>query len=322
MSWWSEKVYDPGWAEGGGWTGDLGGGQKEQTSSSELDPEMQQFRGEMFDFFRNNIANSSYTPYTGRRFASPNENLTGYFGGAGAFGTSGQPSGIRGANFFQGNFAAPTLGYMGASDYAARTSARMNPYEDQVVQQALSDIDREQALAQNQAGADVAKAKAFGSRGELYQAETNRQFADAKARTAANLRQQGYRDALSSVDAEQARTQQLGLQAAGMSADDAARAAQLRLAGGQAMTADQLTRLQALGAAGGVEQGLAQQQNDFDYQQFQEKQNFDVNKLNAYIAAMGGSPYGQTSTTNLYSNPLSGAMGTSLTLAALYGLLN
>lgn len=542
MSWFSTNVYDPGWAEGGGWMGDLGGGKKEQTSKSELDPETQTFRGEMFDFFRNNIQNSQYTPYTGQRFAPNNQNLDSYFQGAGAFGTAGAPSGIQGANTFQGTFAGPTnyqstyqapnigstfnapttyqsayqapdirstfgaptnyrstyqapdirstfgaptnfqstyvapdirstfqapdLKYMSASDYRTRTDARMNPYEDQVVQQTLSDIDREQALAQNRAGADVAKAKAFGSRGELYQAETNRQFADAKARTAANLRQQGYRDALSSVDAEQARTQQLGLQgagmaaddaaraqgmtldsnkfaagqsmdaarlreqsrgmsaddaaraqgmtldsnqfaagqgldaarlreqsrgmaaddqaryqnmmlnsnqfaagqgmdanrlglqaagmaaddaaraqnmmlnsnqfaagqdmdalrlrlqAAGMSADDAARAAQLRLSGGQALTNDQLTRLQALGAAGGVEQGLTQQQRDFDYQQWQEGQNFDLNKLNAYISTLSGTPYGQTSTTNLYSNPLSGATGTALSLAALYGLLN
>ena len=114
----------------------------------------------------------------------------------------------------------------------------------------------------------------------------------------------------------------LQLQAAGMSADDAARAAQLRLSGGQALTNDQLTRLNALGGAGGVEQGLTQQQNDFDYQQWQEGQNFDLNKLNAYISTLSGTPYGQNSTTSMYSNPLSGVFGSALSAAGLYGLLN
>ena len=72
----------------------------------------------------------------------------------------------------------------------------MNPYEDQVVQQSLADIERSRLMQQNVGGAQAGAANAFGgSRQGIAEAETNRAFADQAARTASGLRQSGYQNA-------------------------------------------------------------------------------------------------------------------------------
>ena len=69
----------------------------------------------------------------------------------------------------------------------------MNPYENQVVQQSLNDLERSRLMAQNVGGAQAGAANAFGgSRQGIAEAETNRAFADQAARTASGLRQAGY----------------------------------------------------------------------------------------------------------------------------------
>ncbi len=75
-------------------------------------------------------------------------------------------------------------------------SAYTNPFESQVVDQALGDIERSRLMAQNQLGAQATSANAFGgSRQGIAEAETNRAFADQAARTASGLRQAGYNQA-------------------------------------------------------------------------------------------------------------------------------
>ena len=71
-----------------------------------------------------------------------------------------------------------------------------NPYESQVVQQSLSDIERARQMQQNVQGAQAQAAGAFGgSREAIAQAETNRAFAEQAARTASGLRQAGFTQA-------------------------------------------------------------------------------------------------------------------------------
>ena len=74
--------------------------------------------------------------------------------------------------------------------------AYTNPYESQVVQQSLGDLERSRLMQQNQLGAQASSAGAFGgSRQGIAEAETNRAFADQAARTASGLRQSGYQQA-------------------------------------------------------------------------------------------------------------------------------
>ena len=83
-------------------------------------------------------------------------------------------------------------GQIAGTDLGAYT----NPYESQVIQQSLSDLERSRLMQQNQLGAQASAAGAFGgSRQGIAEAETNRAFADQAARTASGLRQAGYQQA-------------------------------------------------------------------------------------------------------------------------------
>lgn len=68
-----------------------------------------------------------------------------------------------------------------------------NPYENQVVNRVISDVDRQRRIAQNQNAGDAAAAGAFGgSRHGLVEAETNRNAFDITASEAARLRRAGF----------------------------------------------------------------------------------------------------------------------------------
>ena len=94
---------------------------------------------------------------------------------------------------------APTLTasqVAGGQIAGADLQAYINPHENQVVQQSLSDIERSRLMQQNIGGAQASAANAFGgSRQGIAEAETNRAFADQAARTASGLRQAGYQNA-------------------------------------------------------------------------------------------------------------------------------
>ena len=90
----------------------------------------------------------------------------------------------------------------------------MNPYEDQAVAQALSDIRREGEIAQTNLDAQAVGAGAFGgSRAAVAQGELGRNVMDQQARTAAQMRAAGFESAAErarmSFEAQQARQQAL-----------------------------------------------------------------------------------------------------------------
>lgn len=94
-----------------------------------------------------------------------------------------------------------------------------NPYENQVVQGALGDIERTRLMQQNQIGASAGAANAFGgSRHGLVEAETNRAALDQAARTGGQLRQAGYGQAQAAAQRDISGRMQASLanQAAGM----------------------------------------------------------------------------------------------------------
>ena len=108
--------------------------------------------------------------------------------------------------------------FQGGQQYNAQgfdpnsVSSYMNPYEDQVVQQALGDIRREGVLAGNQQDAGAVAAGAFGgSRQALQSAELGRNVLDQQARTAVGMRQSGYQNAMAQAQgafADQQRREQ------------------------------------------------------------------------------------------------------------------
>ena len=90
--------------------------------------------------------------------------------------------------------------------------AYQSPYQQQVIDLALQDIQRQSDLARGQAQSRAIGAGAFGgSRSALIESEATRPFAEQAARTAASLRQSGFQQAQQAAQADLARQQQLGV---------------------------------------------------------------------------------------------------------------
>lgn len=181
----------------------------------------------------------------------------------------------------------------GVRDLSATTgaqgmSAYMNPFEQDVVNVALNDIERARQMQQMQGAAQAQRAGAFGgSRQGVAQALTNEAALREAARTAAGLRSEGFQFAAGMGQTDAAR--QLQAQAANQGVDISLEQAnaQLRqqadlanqqagLAGAQqrmqagaqladigAMTQNLgFTQAQALGRIGEMQQGFTQAQLD------------------------------------------------------------
>jgi len=162
-----------------------------------------------------------------------------------------------------------------------------NPYESQVVQQSLDDLERSRLMAQNVGGAQASAANAFGgSRQGIAEAETNRAFADQAARTASGLRQTGYQNAQTMERQAQMQNQQAGLSGA-----------QQRLNAGQ-----QLGSLSNLGFGmgqtiqnrmdqqGAMQQALNQQLINAGKQQYAGYTGAPAQSLQYLLQAVGGAP--------------------------------
>tara|TARA_R100000322_G_scaffold148642_1_gene105319 strand:+ start:77 stop:1186 length:1110 start_codon:yes stop_codon:yes gene_type:complete len=149
--------------------------------------------------------------------------------------------------------AARLLQGTGAEFAPGNVQGYFNPYEDIAVQQALGDIRREGNIAQNQLAAQAVGAGAFGgSRSAIAEAELQRNILEQQARTAAQMRQQGYGAAASQAQ----------------SAFEAAKDRQLKRAAAQAGLGQQMAATgQGLGGLAGVASGLGEQFGQFGLQQ-------------------------------------------------------
>ena len=206
----------------------------------------------------------------------------------------------------------------------ANLSAYTNPYESQVVQQSLSDLERSRLMQQNQLGAQATAARAFGgSRQGIAEAETNRAFADQAARTASGLRQSGF------AQAQQLAGQDIGRQMQVASANQAAANQARQFGAQQGMTAQQLNQMaslqgnqQRLGAAqqmgqlgqqafgtgqaiqqqqmqqGLMQQGLQQSLIDAARGQYAGYTGSPTAALQAPLAALGVTPVPQASSSS------------------------
>jgi len=137
--------------------------------------------------------------------------------GAGALGQA--QTAIQGAGGqFAGGPGYQAQQFGGAQGYGAQgfdpntISQFQNPFEDQAVQQALSDIRREGEIASNQQNAAAVQSGAFGgSRDILARGELGRNVLEQQGRTAAGMRQAGFQNAAQQAQAafaDQQRRQQ------------------------------------------------------------------------------------------------------------------
>lgn len=199
---------------------------------------------------------------------------------------------------------------MAAQMNPAAVSQYMNPYQQQVINQSMQDIENARQQAIGQVGQQATAARAFGgSRQGVAESLTNAAYAKQAANTAAQLRSQGFDTAANLMQADIARQQQANLanQAAGLSG------AQFRLGAAQ-----------QLGALGGAQQagqyqaaqnlmnlGMTQQQ--FEQQRLDAQRNLPLQQLGIQQSALGQVPnIGQTQTSPLYQNQGAGALGGAL----------
>ena len=112
----------------------------------------------------------------------------------------------------------------------ADIGAYQSPFQDQVIDLALGDIQRQQDIAQQRAQDQAIGAGAFGgSRSAILESEATRPFAEQAARTAANLRQAGFEQAQRAAESDIARQQAQQRFQAGLLGDE--RAAQFQTLG-------------------------------------------------------------------------------------------
>tara|TARA_R100000544_G_scaffold22018_2_gene10927 strand:+ start:2509 stop:4881 length:2373 start_codon:yes stop_codon:yes gene_type:complete len=106
---------------------------------------------------------------------------------------------------------------LGRFDPASATQSFMDPYKTQVIDAAMSRIDREAAKKQQSDAARAISAGAFGgSRSGVQAAETARAIDETKQNTIANLMSQGYDKALSSAMSTDEAARKRALQASGL----------------------------------------------------------------------------------------------------------
>lgn len=199
-----------------------------------------------------------------------------------------------------GSVSAPSIsaGQLSNTDL----SSYMNPYTEAVTDQALADLGRSREIAMNQTNS--AASGAFGgSRHGVMQAETNRNFADATARTSAGLNSANF------TNAQGAAQQDI---ASALQAAQANQAAQLQAsmanANNQMGASSQLGNLSNLGftlgnnaldaqmQAGGMQQGLIQSLIDAGKAQTQGQTGQADEALSRLLATLGGVPVPQTTT--------------------------
>ena len=159
----------------------------------------------------------------------------------------------------------------------------MDPYQQQVTQEALKEMDRQGAMAQNQLAGQAVSAGAFGgSRFGVQQAEQTRNLQDIKSRRIFEDMSRNYQQAVGAMQAANAaRTQQaqgfanLGNVASGIG--------QRTGALGQSQQAQQAADVQQQLGIGGMQQQLQQQGFDVGYQ----------NQLNAMMEPYRRLSFGQ-----------------------------
>lgn len=212
------------------------------------------------------------------------------------------PAGPAAPNVFQQAQAATSgvMGYQPQNVTAGQIagtdlSAYYNPFERQVVQQSLADIEQARLMQANQLAAQAQAAGAFGgSRSAILESQASQAAMEQAARTAANLRLGGFQQAQQMAAQDIASRMQAALanQQAGLAG------AQLRLGAGQQGFQMGRTLQQDLAQQGALQQMLNQQIFDAARGQFEGYSSFPERSLGYMAAALGAAPVPQTTTTS------------------------
>ena len=215
-----------------------------------------------------------------------------------------------------GDYAGSEAGYAGAVNQGpsyvtpgmlANTdlSPYMNPYTNTVVNNAMADLD---VSASKRSWATLTRhssSGAFGgSRQGLTDAVTNSQSALAAGTLSGQLRSQAYDKSMGYATSDIDR--QLKGQEDNQKADQYQQQVMLDAAGGlkgvgDSLNANNYKNFMMQSQAGAGQQAQAQAELDAKKAQFDEANNYDIDRLNLRLQSLGMSPYGRTQTTDTTS---------------------
>ena len=233
------------------------------TSTTALDPQLKEKYLETYSGIQN-IAQLPFTPYTGDRYSGPNpDDITSFDATRGMFGDSMSynPRGM--------------LAQMGTSPLDI--SQYQNPYQEQVIDASLNDLNRARQIQQISSQDRSVAAGAFGGdRSAILEGEADRAFADAAARSSAQLRSQGFDKAagLGMMD----RDYRTGIQSG--------------------MLGDQYQTLGMLGNAANLQRQLQDRGLQAQYDEFGRVVDYPMRQAGLLSSAMSGLPFEGTQTSN------------------------
>jgi len=262
------------------------------------------------------LAQRPYQPYTGSTVAgfSPEQQQ--------AFQMAQQNVGSYMPALTAGMGAAAQSAFYTPQQVAAQTmpqgdiSAYMNPYLSEVEQRATANAESALQRQLNQIAGQASQARAFGgSRQGIAEGVAAAEAARGIGDLSAQLRAQGYTQAQQLMQADQARqlqaalaNQQAGLAGAGLGLQGAgvlgSLAAQRQQMG--------LTDAGAIESIGTQQQQMAQRALDDAYARFVEQRDYPLQQLNLRLAAVGATPYGQTTTQTSSGGPQGSSLLTGL----------
>jgi hypothetical protein len=193
----------------------------------------------------------------------------------------------------------------------ALTQQYFNPFEQQVVDTSLADMEQARQRAVQQMGQQATAARAFGgSRHGVAEALTSGEYGRQAGSMVANLRNQGYQQALQLAQQQQMQNQAAGMQGAQFRLGAAQQLGQM----GQAQTGADLMAAQTAMGLGGARQQFAQQQMDAARNLGLERLGIMQSALGLQMPGMGGS-----TSTPTYSNPAAGALGGAMAGYQMFG---
>lgn len=214
------------------------GGGGSQTVKQELDPQTAAMQQDLYSRAKG-IAQQPFIPYTGPQVAGFNPDQLRQFQATRGLFESGM--GYDPTKALQGmaqqqfkptiqpvtGFQAPTIeatqapgaaqiGPVSTPQFRGLLSqdigAYQSPYQQQVIDLAMGDIQRQADIARGSAQDRAIRSGAFGgSRSAILEAESQRPYVEQMARTSAGLRQSGFEQAQQAAQADLARQQQLGM---------------------------------------------------------------------------------------------------------------
>jgi hypothetical protein len=261
-----------------------GGGSKTATSTSRVLPEYEKFANENLSI-AGTMANTPHMGYKGERLSDFSDDEMAAFERIRQINPNALGLGHGVAS--QVSQAAAPL--MNAGNVAGTAQQLMNPYQQNVVDTTMSELQRQNQMALNQVGQGAAAAGAFGgSRHGVAQGETNRGFADAAARAAGQLNQSGYQQAM----ADSMNIGQRNQGAADANLNRQLQAAQQMQSSGQARMEQDLGYAGALAGSGASQRDRDQAVKDLNLADFYEQQNHPLDMLSLRQQALGLTPLG------------------------------